>query len=99
MADIASTAPGQAPAAPRLSLRGALSAAEVDFRLFGMLIALAIWAALIVSGGADQGSVLTLLAAWLSPDSVTGWIFYGVLCVPCSWLMYRLPRLWFPDAG
>jgi len=41
MADIASTAPGQAPAAPRLSIRGALSAAEIDFRLFGMLIALA----------------------------------------------------------
>ena len=65
----------------------------------GMLIALVVWAALIVSGGADQGSVLTLLAAWLSPDSVTGWIFYIFLCVPCSWLMYRLLRLWFPDAG
>jgi D-xylose transport system permease protein len=40
MTDIASTAPDQAPAAPRMSLRGALSAAEIDFRLFGMLIAL-----------------------------------------------------------
>ena len=65
----------------------------------GMLIALVIWAALIVSGGADQDSVPTLLAAWLFPDSVTGWIFYGVLCVPCSWLMYRLLRLWFHGAG
>lgn len=41
MADIASTAPGQAPARPRLSIRNALSAAEIDVRLFGMLIALA----------------------------------------------------------
>ena len=40
MADIASTAPRQAPAAPRFSIRGALSAAEIDFRLFGMLLAL-----------------------------------------------------------
>src|SRR5438552_2096450 len=40
MADIASAAPRQAPAAPRFSIRGALSAAEIDFRLFGMLLAL-----------------------------------------------------------
>src|SRR2546430_9829696 len=56
MADIASTAPGQAPAAPRLSLRGALSAAEVDFRLFGMLIALA--AILIGFNVANGGTFL-----------------------------------------
>lgn len=64
-----------------------------------MLIALGIWAMLFVEGNGDQGSVLALLSAWLSPDKFTGWIFYGVLCVPCSWLMYRLLRLWFPDAG
>src|SRR6266508_913367 len=40
MTDVARTAPDQAPAAPGFSLRGALSAAEVDVRLFGMLIAL-----------------------------------------------------------
>ena len=34
------TAPRQAPATPRFSIRGALSAAEIDFRLFGMLLAL-----------------------------------------------------------
>jgi D-xylose transport system permease protein len=33
-------APRQAPATPRFSIRGALSAAEIDFRLFGMLLAL-----------------------------------------------------------
>jgi D-xylose transport system permease protein len=40
MADVASTAPEHAPAAPRMSLRGALAAAEIDTRLFGMLVAL-----------------------------------------------------------
>ena len=40
MTDVARTAPDQVPAAPRLSLRGALSAAEIDVRLFGLLMAL-----------------------------------------------------------
>jgi len=42
MTDIAGTAPDQAPAAPRMSLRGALAATEIDVRLFGMLIALGV---------------------------------------------------------
>jgi D-xylose transport system permease protein len=42
MTEIAGTAPDQAPAAPRTSLRGALAAAEIDTRLFGMVIALAV---------------------------------------------------------
>src|SRR6266480_6494956 len=40
MANVTTTAPGQAPATPRFSIRGALTAAEIDFRLFGMLLAL-----------------------------------------------------------
>lgn len=40
MTDVARTAPDQVPAAPRFSLRGALSAAEIDVRLFGLLMAL-----------------------------------------------------------
>lgn len=64
----------------------------------GMLIALAIWAILLVEGDGGQDSVLASLAPWLSPDRVTGWLFYAALCVPCSWLMYRLLKLWFPDA-
>ncbi|MET1232089.1 MAG: sugar ABC transporter permease [Candidatus Limnocylindrales bacterium] len=40
MTDVASTTPDQAPAAPGFSLRGALAAAEIDTRLFGMLVAL-----------------------------------------------------------
>jgi D-xylose transport system permease protein len=40
MTDVASTAPDQAPAAPGFSIRGALAAAEIDTRLFGMLVAL-----------------------------------------------------------
>jgi D-xylose transport system permease protein len=40
MTDVASTAPDQAPAAPGFSIRGTLAAAEIDTRLFGMLIAL-----------------------------------------------------------
>jgi D-xylose transport system permease protein len=40
MTEVASTAPDQVPAAPGFSLRGALAAAEIDTRLFGMLIAL-----------------------------------------------------------
>jgi D-xylose transport system permease protein len=41
MTNITSAAPDQAPATPRFSFRGALSAAEIDSRLFGMLVALA----------------------------------------------------------
>jgi D-xylose transport system permease protein len=40
MAEAAGTAPGQAQTAPGGSLRRALSATEVDLRLFGMLVAL-----------------------------------------------------------
>ena len=40
MTDVARTAPDQVPATPRFSLRGALSAAEIDVRLFGLLMAL-----------------------------------------------------------
>lgn len=43
MTNVADAAPGQAQAQPpaRTSLRGLLSATEIDFRLFGMLVALA----------------------------------------------------------
>jgi len=40
MTNITSAAPDQAPATPRFSFRGALSATEIDSRLFGMLVAL-----------------------------------------------------------
>lgn len=65
----------------------------------GMLIALLLWVVLVAAGGGDQRSTLALLSHWLSPERATGWIFFGALCVPCSWLMYRLLRLWFPDVG
>ncbi|MGZ6339889.1 MAG: sugar ABC transporter permease [Candidatus Limnocylindrales bacterium] len=42
MTDLATTAPDQVPAAPRFSLRGALAAAEIDVRLFGLLMALVV---------------------------------------------------------
>jgi D-xylose transport system permease protein len=42
MANVTTSAPDQAPAAPRFSVRGTLSAAEIDLRLFGMLLALAV---------------------------------------------------------
>ena len=40
MTDVARTAPEQMPATPRVSLRGDLSATEIDLRLFGLLMAL-----------------------------------------------------------
>ncbi len=42
MANVTTSAPDQAPARPGFSLRGTLSAAEIDLRLFGMLLALAV---------------------------------------------------------
>jgi D-xylose transport system permease protein len=42
MVDIAGSAPGQAQATPGRSLRAAVAATEIDLRLFGMLVALAV---------------------------------------------------------
>jgi D-xylose transport system permease protein len=39
--NVADTAPGQAQAPPRTSIRGLIAATEIDLRLFGMLVALA----------------------------------------------------------
>ncbi len=41
MTNVADTAPGQAQAPPRTSIRGLIAATEIDLRLFGMLVALA----------------------------------------------------------
>lgn len=42
MVEVAGGAPGQAQATPERSLRGAFAATEIDLRLFGMLVALAV---------------------------------------------------------
>ena len=42
MVDVAGSAPGQTQATPGRSLRGAFAATEIDLRLFGMLVALAV---------------------------------------------------------
>ncbi|HEY8868015.1 MAG TPA: hypothetical protein VIM30_01335 [Candidatus Limnocylindrales bacterium] len=52
MTDVAGTAPGQVQDAKRPSLRGVLTAAEIDLRLFGMLLALA---AILIGFGVVTG--------------------------------------------
>jgi D-xylose transport system permease protein len=69
MTEVASTAPDQVPAAPGFSLRGALAAAEIDTRLFGMLIALIalLFGFHIASGG-----------TFLAPTNMTTLAIQGV---------------------
>jgi D-xylose transport system permease protein len=57
MADVAATAPGQAAAPPRRSIRGMIAQTEIDLRLFGMLVARA--AILLVFHFLSGGKFLT----------------------------------------
>lgn len=49
-----------------------------------------VWMALFVEFSEVRNSVLNSLADWLSPNSVTGWLFYAVLCVVCFLIAQRL---------
>ena len=48
-----------------------------------------IWIALFVEFGEIDNSVLNLLAGWLSPLTVGGWVFYFFLCVVCFLIAQR----------
>ena len=48
-----------------------------------------IWMALFVEFGEVDNSVLNSLAAWLSPLTVAGWVFYFVLWVVCFLIAQR----------
>jgi hypothetical protein len=49
-----------------------------------------IWMALFVEFGEARNSVLNSIADWLSPNFVTGWLFYVVLCIVCFLIAQRL---------
>ena len=49
-----------------------------------------VWMALFVEFGEIHNSVLNTLAEWLSPNSVSGWLFYVALCVGCFFIAQRL---------
>ncbi len=54
-----------------------------------LTVAGVVWMALFVEFGDIHNSVLNSLAGWLSPDSVSGWLFYVVLCVVCFLIAQR----------
>ena len=54
-----------------------------------LLLASLIWMGLFVWLDGADSAALNASAAWLSPDSVSGWVFYLVLIVVCFWAIVR----------
>jgi hypothetical protein len=58
----------------------------------GMLLAGMIWMALFIGLSDASNRFLVFAEEWLSPEAISGWLFYLCLCVGCSLLTYRLLR-------
>lgn len=64
-----------------------------------MTVAGLLWMALFVELGEMRNPVLNSLAGWLSPNYVTGWLFYAVLSVVCFLIAQRLIGSHGPPRG
>jgi hypothetical protein len=58
----------------------------------GLTVGSMAWMAIWVGCSESSYGVLNVVAEWLSPMTVTGWIAFVVLSVLCSWITYRLIR-------
>ena len=54
-----------------------------------LTVAALIWIGLFVEFGDIHNSGLNRLAEWISPNTVTGWVFYILLCVICFLVAQR----------
>jgi hypothetical protein len=54
-----------------------------------LILASLIWMGLFVWLSGAESTSLNLVAAWLSPEGIPGWIFYLVLVVVCFLVLVR----------
>ena len=63
----------------------------------GLTVGSMAWMAIWVGCSESSYGVLNVVAEWLSPMTVTGWIAFVVLSVLCSWITYRLMKSIYPS--
>jgi len=56
----------------------------------GMLVAGIAWMALFIAFYDADDPRLQALDELISPNAITGWVFFVALCVLLCWLLYRI---------